>query len=212
MTISSRIDFSHKYSYKERTRGVFRIMLVPERMATATGFHYIVLVDNSGPMRGEKLETAKSGAIELLKRIPEGNKATLIVFSSYVEVLDEYKDPGSLIDTVSSTGTGGLTSMYSALIEAIRIAMRYGPPGYIVLLTDGIPTDVPFKEPYEDLELPPGFKVIAFGIGQAYNEGLLKALADRSGGVLNHISDFTEVGNALPQAAVTQVGAKDVRT
>lgn len=210
MAISNRVDFSHKYSYKEPVKGVFRIILVPEKTTIATGLHYIVLIDNSGSMAGEKLETAKNGAIELLNRIPEGNKVTLITFSTDVKVLAEYEKPKSVIPLIPNITVEGATALYAALNEAIKIAKKRESPGCIVLLTDGQPTDVEDLEAYKNLEMPNGFKVIAFGIGLDYNEELLKVLADKTGGILNHIKDPREVANALPQVAVSQIGARNV--
>jgi len=210
MTISTRVEISHKYSFNSQVRAVFRIIIVPERVTTATGFHYIILLDTSGSMYGVKLDTAKNGAIELLNRIPRGNKITFITFSSSVNVLSEYADAPSLVSQIQQINAGGQTVLYTALGKAIEIAKRYEMPGYIILLTDGQPTDVTDITPYERVTLPPGFKVIAFGIGDDYNEQLLKTLADKSGGILNHINDPMEVANALPQAAVTEIGAKNV--
>ncbi|QGR19156.1 vWA domain-containing protein [Stygiolobus azoricus] len=210
MTISSRVEVSHKYSFNSQVRAVFRIIIVPERVTTATGFHYIILLDTSGSMYGVKLDTAKNGAIELLQRIPRGNKITFITFSSSVNVLSEYADAPSLVSQIQQINAGGQTVLYTALGKAIEIAKKYETPGYIILLTDGQPTDVTDITPYEKVALPPGFKVIAFGIGDDYNEQLLKTLADKSGGILNHINDPMEVANALPQAAVTEIGAKNV--
>ena len=212
LTISARLEFSHKYSFTSPVRGVFRLIIVPEKVSVATGFHYIILLDTSGSMQGLKIETAKQGAIELLNRIPKGNKITFITFSSEVKVLTEFSDTASstLQEVISSVTARGNTVLYTALSTAIKIATKYEMPGYIILLTDGNPTDITDITAYEKLQIPDGFKVISYGIGDDYNEQLLKVLADKSGGIVNHIQDPTEIANSLPQAAVTEVGAKNV--
>jgi Ca-activated chloride channel family protein len=53
-------------------------------------------------------------------------------------------------------------------------------------------------------------KAIAYGIGDDYNEVLLRLLADKTGGIFEHVSDVNEIVNLLPKAAVTKVGAQDV--
>lgn len=211
LTISARLEFSHKYSFTSPVRGVFRLILVPERVSVATGFHYIILLDTSGSMAGIKIETAKQGALQLLNKIPPGNKITFITFSSTVNTLIEFADTsGSVGETISSVTAQGNTVLYTALSTAIQIAKKHEMPGYIILLTDGNPTDLTNTDAYEKLQFPDGFKVISFGIGDDYNEQLLKILADKTGGILNHIQDPMEIANSLPQAAVTQVGAKNV--
>jgi len=212
LTISARLEFSHKYSFNSPIRGVFRLILVPERVSVATGFHYIILLDTSGSMSGLKIETAKQGAMQLLNKIPKGNKITFITFSSEVKVLAEFSDTASATvqEVISSVTARGNTVLYTALSTAVNIAKKYNLPGYIILLTDGNPTDITDVTAYEKVEIPAGFKIISFGIGDDYNEQLLKVLADKSGGIINHIQDPTEISNSLPQAAVTEVGAKNV--
>ncbi|BCU69873.1 VWA domain-containing protein [Stygiolobus caldivivus] len=233
MVISAKVEFSHRYSFTSPIRAVFRAIIVPEKLAKATGFHYIILLDNSLSMKGKKIDTAKNGVIELLNRIPDGNYVTLITFSDYVRVLGEFTDPRLLIPLVRDVSVEGGTSLYKALKKAINIAGKYDAPGYIILLTDGQPTDVPplnsvanltgrnyliyykmFRDKvlryFDALTIPPGFKVISFGIGDDYIEEILKLLADKTGGVVNHINYPSEVVNVLPQFVVSNVGAKNV--
>ena len=163
-------------------------------------------------MYGLKVETAKQGAIQLLNKIPKGNKITFITFSSDVKVLTEFSDTANATvqEAISSVSAKGNTVLYTALTTAISIAKKYNMPGYIILLTDGNPTDITDIAAYDKVEIPAGFKVISYGIGDDYNEQLLKVLADRSGGIINHIQDPAEIANSLPQAAVTEIGAKNV--
>lgn len=102
MTLSLRVDVSHRYSFDNEVRMMFKILLVPEKISVATGFHYIILLDTSGSMEGLKIEKAKSGAIELFKRIPQGNKVTFIKFASTVEVVREFSDPLDLTNEIQN--------------------------------------------------------------------------------------------------------------
>lgn len=211
MTISARLEFSHKYSFNSPIRGTFKLTVVPEMLSVASGFHYIILLDTSGSMRGEKIETAKRGAIELLNRIPQGNKVTLITFSSYVNTLFEFEERKDLvIENIQRIYAKGYTAFHTALTTAVQIAKKYNVPGYFILLTDGRPTDRKDIQAYEMLDFPREFKVIAYGIGYDYEERFLKIIADKTGGIFIHIQDPKEIINSLPQAAVTKIGAKDV--
>jgi len=42
VTLSLRVDTSHKYSFSGDVRYIFKVLLVPEKLGSATGFHYIV--------------------------------------------------------------------------------------------------------------------------------------------------------------------------
>ncbi|MEM3914696.1 MAG: VWA domain-containing protein, partial [Metallosphaera sp.] len=128
MTLSMKVEYSHKYSFSSEIKMVFKILLVPERTSTATGFHYIVLLDTSGSMEGLKIESAKKGAIELLKRIPQGNKVSFITFSSRVNVVREFVDPEDLTNEIVNLNAGGQTALFTALLTAFNLHNKHGVP------------------------------------------------------------------------------------
>ncbi|MEM1626652.1 MAG: VWA domain-containing protein [Sulfolobaceae archaeon] len=198
-------------SYNEEIRGVFRILLVPEKVSLAKGFHYVVLIDNSGSMKGLKIEIAKRSAKELLSRIPKNNKVSLISFSTEVKRLIECQNLSDvkydLIDTLKADGP---TPLYHALIEANEISEMCGLPGFYILLTDGEPTDETSLEAYQKLKLPTNIQIYSFGVGDEYREDILKLLADKSGGIYYHINDPKEIEDKMPKAAVTEVAAKNL--
>jgi len=201
---------SHKYSFQYPAKYVFKIVLVPEKVTTARGFHYVLLVDTSGSMEGFKIELARKGALELLNRIPEGNKVSVLSFGERVNLLAEAVNPTDASQAIQNLTAEGSTPFYSALLMAISLIKKYGMPSYLILLTDGIPTDVTILDVYKGLEFPSNVKVIAYGIGDDYNEVLLRLLADKTGGIFEHVSDVNEIVKLLPKAAVTKVGAQDV--
>jgi len=201
---------SHKYSFQYPAKYVFKIVLVPEKVTTARGFHYVLLVDTSGSMEGFKIELARKGALELLNRIPEGNKVSVLSFGERVNLLAEAVNPTDASRAIQDLTAEGSTPFYSALLMAISLIKKYGMPSYLILLTDGIPTDVTILDVYKGLEFPSNVKVIAYGIGDDYNEVLLRLLADKTGGIFEHVSDVNEIVKLLPKAAVTKVGAQDV--
>lgn len=210
MTLSLRVDVSHKYSFENEVRMVFKILLVPEKISTATGFHYIVLLDTSGSMEGLKIEKAKNGAIELFKRIPQGNKVTFIKFASKVEIIKEFSDPLDLTNEIQSVNAEGQTSLFTALLAAFKIASKYEMPAYVLLLTDGNPTDVTELDAYKKMSIPQNVQIISFGIGDDYNEELLKILSDRTGSMFYHVQEASEIPEKLPKAAKTKIAGKNI--
>jgi len=210
MTVSMKAFGSHKYSFQYPAKYVFKIVLVPEKVTTARGFHYVLLVDTSGSMEGFKIELARKGALELLNRIPEGNKVSVLSFGERVNLLAEAVNPTDASRAIQDLTAEGSTPLYSALLTAISLIKKYEMPSYIILLTDGNPTDVTVLDNYKNLEFPSNVKAIAYGIGDDYNEVLLRLLADKTGGIFEHVSDVNEIVKLLPKAAVTKVGAQDV--
>jgi len=211
MTISLKVESSHGMSYNDEVRSIIKILLIPEKVSLAEGFHYLILIDTSGSMRGIKIEIAKKAAKELLSRIPKNNKVSLISFSTEIKRLFECTDlSGVDYNMVDSLRADGPTPLYRALNEAYEIAERCGSPGFYILLTDGEPTDEVGLEVYQKLKIPQNFHIYSFGIGDDYREEILKLLADRSSGVFYHINDPKEIEDKMPKTAITEVAAKNV--
>jgi len=208
MTISVRTELSHSYSFDSRVDAVFKVTLVAERRSEAKGFHHILLIDTSRSMAGEKIELAKKGAQEYANRIPPGNTLSVVLFSNTVETFPQ----ASFSDVLPKIKATGLTALYSALQSAFEIAKKSQRPGWIVLLTDGEPTDVTNPEQYSKLKMPTGFQMIEFGVGTDYNQSILKALADASGGTLHNITDAQkfELPSMMQQSAVNEVAARSI--
>ena len=208
MTISVRTELSHSYSFDSRVDAVFKVTLVAERRSEAKGFHHILLIDTSRSMAGEKIELAKKGAQEYANRIPPGNTLSVVLFASTVQTFPETR----LSDVLPQVKATGLTALYSALQSAFEMAKKSQRPGWIVLLTDGEPTDVTNPEQYSKLKMPTGFQMIEFGVGTDYNQSILKALADASGGTLHNITDAQkfELPSLMQQSAVNEVAARSI--
>ncbi len=206
MTISVRTELSHPYSYDSKIDAVFKITLVAEKQAEAKGFHHIIILDTSHSMAGHKIELAKKGAQEYANRIPAGNKLSFITFSDSVHTYPD-TNLNNILPQIKATG---MTALYSALTSAFEIAGKTASSGWILLLTDGHPTDITKPEPYAALKIPPGFRMIEFGIGEDYREDILKALADASGGLLYHITDAQKLPNLMQENAVSQVSGRNI--
>ena len=208
MTLSARTELSHRYSYDSRFDAVFKVTLVAERRTQAKGFHHIIAIDTSKSMAGDKIELAKKGAQEYAKNVPPGNKLSVILFSSTVQTFPETR----LSDVLPRVNATGTTALYSALQSAFEIAKKSKLPGWIVLLTDGEPTDVTRPEQYSKLKMPTGFQMIEFGIGADYNQSILKALADGSGGTLYNITDAQKLTlpDVMQKSAVNEVAARSI--
>jgi len=208
MTLSARTELSHTYSFDSKIDAVFKTTLVAERRTEAKGFHHIIVLDTSKSMDGQKIELAKNGAQEYVKSIPTGNAVSVVLFSSIVQSYPETR----LSDVIPKIRASGLTALYAALQSAFEIAQKSRLPGWIVLLTDGEPTDVTKPDQYSKLRMPTGFQMIEFGIGTDYNQTILKALADASGGTLHNITDAQKLKlpSLMQESAVNEVGARNI--
>ncbi|QKR00917.1 VWA domain-containing protein [Metallosphaera tengchongensis] len=208
---------------------MFRIVLVPESKFEAKRFHYIILLDRSYSMEGAKLEMAKRGAELLMDNLPEDSYLSLISFNEKVSVIKEHVSSLSMEEldeaheALSTIKPGSGTSLYKALQEAFKISKRYRDPTYLILLTDGVPTDMgcvsrvsnKFRleeclEVYEKLEVPEVVETISFGIGDDYSPEILSKISERGNGFFYHISDPSEIPEKMPKMVKSKVAAKNV--
>jgi len=208
LTISVRTELSHSYSFDSKVDAIFKVTLVAEKRTQARGFHHIMVIDTSRSMAGEKIELAKKGAQEYANRVPPGNTFSVVLFADKIQTFPETP----LSDVLPKIKAAGLTALYSALQSAFEIAKKSQRPGWIILLTDGEPTDVTNPEQYTKMKMPPGFQMIEFGVGNDYNQSILKALADSSGGTLYNITDAQkfDLPDMMQKSAVDEVAARGI--
>jgi len=209
---------SHKYSFGTPVKLAFKLTLLPSSSGKAEGLHYILLMDTSGSMKGRKIELAREGARLLLRNIPEGNYVTLIAFGTreLVSVLASRAlvdtERGRLLRLIDELEPHDGTPLYRALRDAYQIARASGLPGYIVLLSDGQPTDASSLERFRELEQPPGYRMVLVGIGLDYNHELFTLLADMSGGDFYHVSEAEaeKLPEMLGSFSVETIAARSV--
>ncbi|WP_338601963.1 VWA domain-containing protein [Sulfolobus tengchongensis] len=191
MTIILNVKQTHNYVYSDKPTEVgFVIYITPHQNAVVSNIHYIIMIDNSPSMQGEKLNTAVQSAQKLLSTLPSGNYVTIILFSNHPEV--KYQGPsGALINF--EVGKGYTTRLHEAINFALNLAKQSQVPTKIIMLTDGKPTDKRNVKDYEKLEVPQNTQIITIGIGRDYNENILKKLADKSAGKFYHIENISEL-------------------
>jgi len=106
-----------------------------------------------------------------------------------VNVIKEFVDPLDLTNEILQIAAGGQTALYTAILTANSLAKKYQMPTYLLLLTDGNPTDETNVGNYLKLPYFEKMQVYSFGIGDDYNEQLLQNISDKTSGVMYHISE-----------------------
>jgi len=224
MGLSVSLDVSHSKSFIQEIRAVMRLTLLPRSTFRESRFHYLILLDRSYSMKGEKLEMAKKGVELLVESLPNDSKVTLISFNENVEVHNEFSEPSGVdLDELHKIKVGSGTALYKALETAFRLSKDHQLPSYVILLTDGIPSDMGCMQGirmkfnlekclqvYQSLEVPENVEIISFGIGEDYSEEILKALSDRGRGYFYHVKDPSEIPERMPKLAKSQVSAKNL--
>jgi Ca-activated chloride channel homolog len=155
-----------------------------------------VVLDRSGSMGGAKLDTAKRSCIQLHRSIPAGSPFLVVAFGDEASVVVNPETPRDQVETrLRSLNPGGMTNLslgwYLGVLELQTNSQC--KHNTILLLSDGKANQGETKrsvlgaEAAKAAEL--GILTSTVGIGHDFQEDLLEAMADESGGRFWFISE-----------------------
>jgi Ca-activated chloride channel family protein len=149
--------------------------------------NFTLVLDRSGSMAGEKLETLKAAVKNIIQQLDPGDVISIVTFETRTQVLvpaQRALDKPALMRLVDKIEDGGGTNMASGLREGLtQVRQNLSPEriSRIVLLTDGEATDKRDDSRQEaDRAGTQGVPVIGLGFGDGWNEEFMFDLADRS--------------------------------
>ncbi|MFH0961506.1 MAG: VWA domain-containing protein [archaeon] len=161
------LPYSRGHSYKRisirRTvsvaakRGHGRIIredLRSSEMTKRTGVDFVFVLDSSGSMKGDKLDSCKRAAIGLAAvSIGTLDRVAVIAFRKEPELICEFSDSEDVpyfAEKIVSLTPGGTTSIAKAVFLAAEIlrALDRESAKHILLITDALPTEG--EKPVED--------------------------------------------------------------
>ncbi len=151
----------------------------------------VLVVDRSGSMR-RAMSAAVRAAAAYVDELGETDEVAVIQFSDKVEVIQEFTtDKRAVRNTLRTIKARGNTALYDAIYEAVLLLEKKKEGRkVIVVLTDGKDDDgtnhpLSFKNASDviskaaELNIP----IFTIGLGQKVDEGVLKKMADETGGV-----------------------------
>lgn len=170
-----------------------------------------LVIDASGSMTGGRLEAAKEAALGLAERLTERDRLTLVSFASdiqlHINATPVTTQNLQLIrDAISKLQTRGMTCLSGGWFEGVAAAARIAEEDArmtprIILLSDGHanegitdPTDL--WEHAAQLRAR-GVLTSALGIGDDYDEQLLRGIAENGGGRLHDAELMSEISSVL---------------
>lgn len=157
----------------------------------------IFVLDRSGSMAGAKLEQARGALRFVLDNLKEGDLFNIVVYDDRVESfkpdLQNYcevtrQEAMQYIDGIES---GGSTDINQALDQTLKMIKDSSRPGYVLFLTDGLPTSGEMGEMAIAKHCreanKSGARLFAFGVGYDVNTRLLDRLSGGNGGVSEYV-------------------------
>lgn len=170
-----------------------------------------LVIDASGSMGGGKLEAAKAAALGLVERLSTLDRLTLVSFASDVRVhLDavtvtmESKD--LIQGEISRLQTRGATNLSGGWFAGVECAARVSEINTaitprVIILSDGHANNGicdlgELCEHAAELRIR-GVMTSALGIGDGYDEQLLRGIAENGGGRLHDAELTSEISSVL---------------
>ncbi|MFP3267855.1 MAG: VWA domain-containing protein [Thermoproteus sp.] len=177
--------------------------------------HMAFVIDASGSMCGEKLETAKEAIIRRYQiDLDDDDMLSLITFSDHAKIVVDSatkKSAKNVEATIRGAQCEALTNLYEGIERAVDVLSKT-PTGYLrvmVIATDGIPT-VGVTDPAKIVGLVQearqrhNITTFVYGIGDDYDLKLCDDMAKAGGGAMKHASKPDKL-EGLTQALATMI-------
>ena len=199
------------FRYNAEEGGRFLALISPalaSEEAPSAARDFVLVVDRSGSMQGEKMVQAKTALEEVLEGLNGQDSFNIVVFDDGITTFAQdnqpatvsvKKDAATFIETIFADGS---TNIYDSVSTGLAsFPTQTGNPRYLVLLTDGeatageTNTDAILAMAKSHNEV--SARIFTFGIGYNVNTVLLDKLASDSAGDAIYIPPGAPVDAAV---------------
>jgi Ca-activated chloride channel homolog len=162
-----------------------------------------LVIDTSGSMEGRPIEDARAAGDAMIDTLSDGDHLAVVAFSSRVEVLlpSTELDGGNRRKAhagMAAMKAEGTTDLAGGLRKGIdEVLKNLDPHGVnrIVLCGDGVPNDESLIRSLAQEAARSAVPITALGLGPDYNETLMGAVAQLSGGQFHYVRESSEVAS-----------------
>lgn len=165
-----------------------------------------LVLDHSGSMHGQPLETVKQAALGLIDQLTPVDRLSVIAFDHQAKIIVDnqaVQDGGAIAKRIQTLKSAGGT----AIDEGIKLGIQETAKGkedrvsHIFLLTDG---ENEHGDNDRCLKLGQvasdyGLTIHSLGFGDHWNQDVLEAIAASANGSLTYIEDPSQALNAFAQ-------------
>jgi Ca-activated chloride channel family protein len=189
------------------------------REAPSSPLNVCLVLDRSTSMQGEKMDTVKATAIQVLRNLRPQDILSVVTFSDRAEVIIPaayHQDKSRLEAKIQMIQPSGATEIYRGLEAGVKEVMRSLDGkriNHIILLTDGRT----YGDEQQCLALASklaehGIGISGMGIGQEWNDIFLDVLSTRTGGSSAYIAQPQDIKRLLLEKfnALAKTYAEDV--
>jgi Ca-activated chloride channel family protein len=165
-----------------------------------------LVLDRSTSMQGERMDTVKNTAIEVVRQLRPGDFLSIVTFSDRAEVIvpaNRRLDRSAIETKIQMIQSGGATEIFRGL-EAGYLEIRENHNNkfinHIILLTDGRTYgDETHCLKIADQAAARGIGISCLGIGEEWNDYFLDNLSSRTGGTSTYIARANDIRSFLKE-------------
>jgi len=157
----------------------------------------VFVIDRSGSMAGKKIEQAKNALLTVLNNLRDDDMFNIVAYDDRVEPfrpeLQRFSSAARAEAErfVANIHEGGSTNIDGALKSALAMIPDDSRPGYVLFLTDGLPTageqnELKIAQNGKDANRSRA-RIFSFGVGFDVNARLLDRLSGGNGGTSEYV-------------------------
>ncbi len=195
--VQTNIRIDHQLLAVEHEHAVSGMLELVAPEAADTGrlpLHLALVIDRSGSMAGDKLDAAKAAARFLAQRLGPNDRLALVTFDDDVALVLPLgpADPAAAEAAIAGIAPGGTTNLSGGWLKGVEELSRVAGDAVrrVLLLTDGL-ANCGIVDHRQLVGLASGMKersaTTTIGFGEGFDEDLLEAMADASGGASYYV-------------------------
>lgn len=162
-----------------------------------------LVIDTSGSMEGKPIEDARAAATAMIDALSDGDKLAVIAFHSTAEVLlpsteldgDNKSEVKARVQAMKAQGTTDMSSGLRAGLDEVNKSYTAQGINRIVLVGDGVPNNPSLMHPLAAEAASRGISITTLGLGPDFNEVLMGAVAQTSGGRFHYVEKSEQVAD-----------------
>ena len=210
----TNIDASQSLSQRQVA---LSISVMANQLERTVPLNLCLILDHSGSMEGRPLETVKQAAVQLVEKLKEGDRLSVVAFDHQAQVIvpnQMINDSASIKGKINKLRASGGTAIDKGLklgIEELNKG-RKESISQAFILTDGEnehgDNDLCLK--LAKLATDYNITLNSLGFGDDWNQDILEKIADAGGGNLSYIQqpeqaieEFSKIFNRIKSVGIT---------
>ena len=184
-----------------------RVTGLPLATAKRTPINLVLVVDTSGSMEGTAIDRAREACATLVDSLTEGDALAIVSFGSQTQVIvpatrttaESKALAKKAIERIKAEGTTDLAGGLQAGLAQARTFLATDGINRIVLVGDGVPNDARSVTSLADQAQQLHIPITTLGLGPDFDETLMSAIAQHSGGTFHFVENASGVAKVFEQ-------------